>query len=417
MSDLSRDLASLRIDRSTPPPRRGVPSWLYGVAAVAVLVGVVAFAAPSLSAKFFKTGVEVTEILLVSPAQASVDLTSTGYVLPQTVAKVGSKVVGRVKAVHVKEGAKVKAGDLLFELDPTDQKSALSAAQAKVSAASARATAAKARAQAARSNVAEVEAQLARQKKLLEGGAVAQSTVDDIALRLGGLQAQVGVAEADAKTALADAAAAQIDVSVFQGNLEAMTVVAPIDGTAITKPAAVGDVVNPGQALVELADFSTLLVETDVPEARLGIVKVGAPCEVVLDAAADKRLRGEVAEIGPKLNRSKATGTVKVRILDRDTTVLPEMAARVSFLQKALAEADLKEPPKKIVPQTALVDREGRKHVFVLDGGKVRLVPVTLGAPFAGGFELREGPAPGTRVVANPPPTLVDGQAVKEGNA
>jgi multidrug efflux pump subunit AcrA (membrane-fusion protein) len=105
---------------------------------------------------------------------------------------------------------------------------------------------------------------------------------------------------------------------------------------------------------------------------------------------------------------------VKVRFLDRDDTVLPEMAARVSFLDAPLDVAKLKEPPKTIVPASAVADRGGAKIVFTVDDGKVRMVPVTLGAPFAGGFELTSGPAPGTKLVSDPPTTMADGQAIKE---
>ncbi|GAC1351201.1 MAG: efflux RND transporter periplasmic adaptor subunit [Polyangiales bacterium] len=422
MSDrLAEDLASLRIERhSTPntrPARRR--TWLR-VVVVAVLLGAmgagVYLATPSVRAQLFKTEVRVTEISMVSPAQASVELTSTGYVVPQTVAKVGPKVVGRVAKVNVKEGARVKALDLLFELDPTDQKSALVSAQSKVAPARARAGAARARALAARSNAAEVQSQRDRQKKLAESGAVAGSAVEDLEMRLRALEAQIAVAEADANSANADSASAQVDVGVATANLANTTIVAPIDGTAVSKPAEVGDVVSPGVTLVELADFKTLLVESDVPEARLHMVKANAPCEIVLDAYPDKRLRGTVAEVSPRLNRSKATGTVKVRFVDVVDPILPEMSARVSFLTKSLDVTELKEPPKKIVPKSALIDRGGAKQVFVIDNGKVRLVTVTLGAPLGEGFELREGPPPGTRLVKDPPATLADGQSIKEGN-
>jgi multidrug efflux pump subunit AcrA (membrane-fusion protein) len=156
------------------------------------------------------------------------------------------------------------------------------------------------------------------------------------------------------------------------------------------------------------------VVETDVPEGRLHLVGKGRPCEIVLDAYPDRRWRGEVVEVSPQLNRAKASATVKVRFLDRDDTVLPEMAARVSFLQEALDPSKLKEPPKKIVPASAVAERAGSKVVFVLDGGKVHMVPVTLGPPFGGGFELVDGPTPGTKVVSEPPATLEDGKAYKE---
>jgi hypothetical protein len=121
-----------------------------------------------------------------------------------------------------------------------------------------------------------------------------------------------------------------------------------------------------------------------------------------------------VASILPTLNRAKASATVKVRFLDRDDTILPEMAARVSFLDAPLDVAKLAEPPKKVVPAAAVVDRIGAKVVFVADGGKVHMTPVTLGKPFGDGFELLDGPAPGTKLVADPPATLADGQSFKE---
>ncbi len=417
MDDLSRDLASLRIDRASPAPRRKLPGWMLGLGVAVGLAAVLAFAAPRVGARVFKPEVKVAEIVLVSPAQGVVELSSTGYVLPQTVAKVGSKVIGRVAKVLVKEGSKVKAGDVLFELDPADQKSALAAAQAKVAAAGAKAKAARARALAAKSNAAEVRAQLERQKKLVAAGTAPGTSVEDLELKLKGFEAQVAVAEADTSAAFADAAALKVDVGVFETNVANMTVKAPIDGTATNKPAQVGDVVEPGFVLVELADFDSLVNETDVPEARIGQIKAGGPCEVVLDAFPTQRLRGAVLDVVPKLNRSKATGTVKVKIVDARDGILPEMAARVSFLQKALDEGELATPPKKIVPAAAIVERAGQKHVFVLEGGKVRLVPVSVGAAFGSGFELNGGPAPGTRVVKDPPADLVDGQAVKEGNA
>jgi multidrug efflux pump subunit AcrA (membrane-fusion protein) len=143
-------------------------------------------------------------------------------------------------------------------------------------------------------------------------------------------------------------------------------------------------------------------------------VKPKGPCEIVLDAYPDRRWRGEVVETSPQLNRAKATATVKVRFLDRDSSVLPEMAARVSFLESALDESKMKEPPKTIVPGAAIVERAGAKVVFTDDSGHARMIPVTLGAPFADGFELASGPPSGTKLISNPPPAMLDGQAIKE---
>jgi len=404
MSDrLDSDLASLRIERNAPSSSSSgrVLVWLGGVAVVATL-GFAGWraAAPAVQASLFNTEVSVTEVASISPAQAQIQLTSAGYVVPQVEIDVSSKIVGRVDRATVREGSVVKQGQLLFELDASDQRTQVASAQAKVAAAKARTATAKAQ-------LGEVEIQLAREQKLVASGAMGAATADDLSAKSKSLHEQVNAAEADVT-------ASQAEVTALSVNLANTTIRSPIDGTVVTKPLQPGDVVTPGTSMAHLADFSSIVVETDVPEARLHLVKAKGPCEIVLDAYPDKRWRGEVVETSPQLNRAKATATVKVRFLDRDSTVLPEMAARVSFLESALDETKLKEPPKTIVPGSAVVERAGAKVVFAVDSGKVRMLPIAVGAPFADGFELTSGPPPGTKLVNNPPATLADGQAIKE---
>ncbi|MCU0686168.1 MAG: efflux RND transporter periplasmic adaptor subunit [Polyangiaceae bacterium] len=402
MSDpLSSDLAALRIRRDETPPR-GSP--LRAIAIVGVVVGLGAaayvYAAPMVEARLFKTEVAVTEVARVSPAQASIDLTATGYVVPERTAKVGSDVPGRITKVAVREGQSVKAGDPIFELDAGDQQTGIATAQAKAKAAGARALAAKA-------NADEVRVQLERAKRLADSGAATVATADDLAARLRALEEATKAAEAEA-------GAAAVDARGLASNLRHYVIRAPSAGRIVGKPAELGEVVTPEMSLAQLVDFGSLMVETDVPEARLGLVKPGGPAEVTLDAYPDRRLRASVHEITPRVNRSKATVIVKVAFRDPVEGVLPEMAARVGFLAKALDEAAIKEPPKIVLPAAALAERGGAKVVFVVDNGRVRMVPVTLGAPFGGGFELKDGPAPGTRVIKAPPSTLADGQSIKE---
>jgi hypothetical protein len=90
------------------------------------------------------------------------------------------------------------------------------------------------------------------------------------------------------------------------------------------------------------------------------------------------------------------------------------MSARTSFLSQEVSADAIKEKPKKVVPGTAITERNGGKVVFVVNEGVLKMAPVKLGQPFGQGFELVEGPAPGTRVVAHPKPELSDGQRIKE---
>jgi RND family efflux transporter MFP subunit len=405
MSDqLSSDLASLRIARDDPPRRGGgtLLKWLAITAAIAgggfafVKVGV-----PELEARIFKTEVRVTEVLRLSPAQGSIDLTATGYVLAERSIAVTPKVVGRVVKIAVRENDDVKAGQFLFELDATEQRAAVASARAKV-------MAGEARAKAAHAEVLDLKQQWERQKQLTESGTVGRAVSDD-------LEAKMHTQEATALASEAEAHATSAEVAVLATQLDNYRFVSPMDGRIVNRPPLVGDLVTMGQRDVfSIVDFNSLYVETDVPEARLSQVKKGGPAEVILDAYPDVRMQGTVLEITPRVNRSKATVIVKVGFRDPDRHALPEMAARVSFLAKAVDEAALKEPPKTVVPGSAIAERAGGKVVFLIENGKTKMVSVTLGPKMGDGFEVMDGVAAGARVVRDPPATLADGTPVKE---
>jgi HlyD family secretion protein len=400
---LSSDLASLRIQRDeNPDARSGRRRWLAAVMAllVATCVGVPAW--QLFGARVFKTDVEVTEIRFVSPAQAQIQVTSSGFVAARSESKVGARLSGRVAEVLVREGDAVELGQVLVRLDDADARMAIAAARA-------RAAAARARVQSAVATQAETRRTYERERGLAEKGAALRSTVED-------LEGRALALDETANAARADAAAAAAELSQLELNLEYMTVTAPIAGVVVSDPVDVGELVGPTTApVLELADFTTLVVETDVPEARLGLVERGGPAEIVLDAWPAVRHRGRVTEISPRVNRAKATVVVRVEFTDPVEGVLPDMAARVSFLAGELDAEAVKEPPRLFVPASAVVERGGDKVVFRIDDGAARLERVTLGPAMSGGFELLAGPGDGTRVIAAPPSSIDDGYPVREG--
>ena len=408
---LSSDLASLKIDRTVRPKGKSPVGLIVGVVLALGAAGAAyQYGLPFLEAAVFKTEVEITEVITVSPAQASVELTSTGYVVAQVSSAVAAKVAGKVKVQAVKQGAKVKAGDLLLEIDTADQQAGIASAESQVAAARARVATAKA-------NLLDIEQQTRRAQSLSDSGIGPKGTAEDLIARSASLKAQVAAAEADAKAQ--GALASQLRV-----NLTSYKIVAPISGTVVNKPPQVGEFIGPqpaGIAIdmggVTIADFGSLMVETDVPEQRLSQVKMGGPAEIVMDAFPTKRYRGKAVEVTPKVNRVKATVTVKVAFVDENEGVLPDMAARVSFLTNALDKEAMKAPPKTVVPGSAVVDVQGSKVVYRVEGGVVRLTTVTLGPAVGSGFEVVSGVSSGTRLVSNPPQGLADGQRIKERNA
>jgi HlyD family secretion protein len=398
---LSSDLASLRIDRETRSGGGGKRLLLVAVALATVAGGAYA-AYPRARAELFKTEVAFTEVTMVSPVQSSVQVTATGYIVPQLTSKVGPHDTGRLARVFVKEGDTVHAGQILAEMETIDQRSAIAGAASRVAVA-------EAKVETARATLAETKQKVARERALVDRGVEGKSVLEDLVASQTSLEQQVKAAEAEVTAA--EAERATLGVSLRQ-----RTVISPIDGTVVSKPMKPGEVTSPGDAtpIAELVDFKSLLAEVDVPENRLSAIKVGGPAEINLDAYPDHRFRGEVVELGKRVDRSKATLVVKVRFTDDMTGVLPEMSARVSFLSAPVTDEALKAAPKKVVATAAVADRAGRKVVFVVDDGAVRAQPVTTGDAVGSSVELVAGPASGTRVVSAPPAELKDGMKVKE---
>jgi RND family efflux transporter MFP subunit len=335
----------------------------------------------------------------VSPAQGDVQLTATGYVIAERSAKVAAKVAGRIAELYVDQGAEVQAGDKIARLDDVDFKSQLAASQS-------RAAAARSKIAIAKAQVAELDVQIAREKPMVEKGVSPAATLADLQSKRASLLAGVQAADAEA-------AAAEAERQALQVQLGSYTIVTPISGTVVSKLAQVGEGVAPGfgvPGVVEVVDMSSLVIEVDVPEARLEQIKVGGPAEIVLDAYSSKRWRGEVKEIVQRVNRAKATVPVRVKLIDRPQIALPDMAARVSFLAHAIDPKTLAEAPKLVVPERAIAHRAGGDVIFVYDDGAVRMTPVKT----TGGGVLETQVPVGTKVVLSPSASLTDGQKVKE---
>jgi len=182
---------------------------------------------------------------------------------------------------------------------------------------------------------------------------------------------------------------------------------APFDAVVLTKDADVGDIVTPigaaaeaKAAVVTIADMNSLLVEADVSESNLKQVKAGEPCEIQLDAFPDLRFRGQVHMIVPTADRTKATVMVKVKFLDKDKRVLPEMSAKVAFLERPMKPEELK--PRIAVNASSVVTQDSRKYVFLVKGDSAIETPVKTGEQFGEMVEVLDGVKAGDRVILKP---------------
>ncbi len=431
------DLSKLTIDRdgkrSAAPARRGVTRLPWIGLAVALVAALVWYRSGGF------TRVPEIEVGSVSAAYPSVAVTlfnATGYVVPQTKADIASKATGRLETLEVVEGSVVKKHQIIARLESADVVASLHRAEADAIAAQAAIEEARARRGEAQAKVAESEAEviesertLKRARQLQEKRFVSDDVYDAALGRRDRAVAVKASAAAGVTAAAASIAASEAHLNASRAAvdearvaLEYTMIRAPFDGVVLKKEADIGDVLAPFAAansskgaVVTMADLDTLEVEADIAESNLVSVHAGQPCEIQLDALPDVRLLGEVGMVVPTVDRTKATVMAKVRFVDRDPRVLPDMSARVAFLSKPLIPAEQR--ARTAVPNKAITKRDGKDVVFRVDGERVIAITLAAGANLGELREVGEVLKPGDKVVLNPADDLKDGAQVRTAAA
>ncbi len=399
-------LARLAIDRTAAAPRRRRPLWKrWWLWAIAIVV--IAAVALFIGRRNAPQSVEIATVAAAYPSASVSVLNATGRVVAARRASVSSKGTGRLEWLGVQEGQRVKEGDIIARLENRDVAAEREQAAAQV--------------QVARANLAQGQADLEdaasaykRSQDLARQNFIAGSALDTAEARynksraaIDTLKAQIAVAQANYRSS---------DVAFDQTLIRA-----PFTGMVLTKSANVGDIVTPFSAaagttgaVVTMADMETLEVEADVSESSIAKITIGQPAEVQLDAFPDLRLLGEVSRVVPTVDRSKATLLVKVKFVERDPRVLPDMSAKIAFLSRPLKPDE--RTPVAALRADAIVKRDGKEVVFVVTkdekagDDRVTLTPVKVGAKI--GDLVRVDLAPGTRVVMAPGERLADGGRV-----
>jgi RND family efflux transporter MFP subunit len=399
----NEDLSKLKIDKApTTIQSRTRKTKLILIVAAAFVVTIVILFVSGLLRPAAK--VEVTTVVDVYPSQTFTLLNASGYVVPQRKAAVASKITGRLVSLYVEEGSRVKKGDLIARLESDDL-----AAQRKQAVANL--DVARANLETARAELKDATAAYNREKSLLAREVTTRAAYDAAEARYS--KASAALAGADSSVRANGAALQAAEVS-----LEYALIRAPFDAVVLTKSADIGDLVTPvsGAALpkaavVTIADMDSLQVEADVSESNIRQIQVGQPCEIQLDAIPAARFRGIIHMIVPTADRSKASVMVKVRFMEKDPRILPEMSAKVAFLSRAVGTDE--EKARTAVNPRALVDRDGKKWVFVVREGAVKLSQITTGPQLGDFVEVAGGVKGGEKVVLNPPGSLRDGAHIK----
>jgi HlyD family secretion protein len=376
-SALARDLAVLRGEARAPGPERGTARrrrrriWL-GVALVVLALG---------AAGAWRVLARPPEVTLVTVAWRDIGappvlLSASGYLEAHRQITVSSKAQGKIVEMAVGENQHVDKGDLIARLESDEARAQLALADAEY---------------------ADATRELQRIEDLRSGGVGSQAARD---------KAQTHQEVSRAQRDLARVA------------LDNREIRAPIDGTVIRRIRDVGEFLtigvtaegDPGTAVVTLADLSAIEVSLEVGESEIRKVALGAVGLVTPEAMPRQRYLADVIEIAAMADRLKGVVPVKVKIRAPDRALLPDMSAKVSFLER--------EPTGPIevlraVPTSAVVSRGDAQVVFTVDDNRAKAVPVQGRDLGDGFFALDGGPDEGTPIVEHPSERLRDGSAVR----
>jgi HlyD family secretion protein len=443
------DLQKLRIHHSQKATRDERAAWPWVVmAAVLVAGGAAVWQWRSASA-----APTVQTIRVRVPEAGAVEsdlvvLNATGYVMAAHKIELASKVIGRVAWAGVEMGDKIEKGQVLVRLEDDEykaraaqQRGLLDNAKAQLAELEAGSrveeiATAKARLAQAQAELTNAELSLKRLDGLKSTGAVSPQQMDDADALVRSRTAQVEtqrqqyeMIKAGPRKETIDAARAT--VRQLEGGL-AMTMIdldntvirSPVPATVLARNVEVGEFVTTGFVgdrgakgyVVSIADLNDLRVELDVSQNDFAKVAPQQPCRIVTDAYPDKKYAGVVDLISPEANRQKATVQVRVKVLNPDGLLKPDMNATVSFLsprklaatQGATTTTSADRPPIR-VPASAV--RDGA--VFVVENGKAmrRSVATLKGA--GNDVQILKGLIGGEDLIVNPPDSLQDGQRVR----
>jgi membrane fusion protein (multidrug efflux system) len=290
----------------------------------------------------------------------------SGTLSPLTQAIVKATVAGEVRKVLVREGQAVRQGEVLAELDTTDLRTRLDAAQAEQA--------------ERRSRLAIAERNRDTNQALLKQSFISQNAFDQLHSTYQGSEAAVRWSDAQvqlAKKALNDA-----------------VVRAPISGMVAKRMVNGGERVLPDAPMVTIVDLARLELEATVPASDIASVSLGQAVRFKVDGFGDRQFDGKVERINPVAEAGSRAIKLFVAVPNGNGLLRGGMFAQgqITLSQSA---------PVPVVPNTALFEEAGQSYVFTVEGGKLAKHAVKVGArdDVSGLSEVSSGVSPGADVV------------------
>jgi len=289
---------------------------------------------------------------------------SVGTVRAYESITVTAKIAGVISEIGFEEGQKVKAGDMLVQLDAAERKAEIEQAVAEAN-----------RAVALRNEIA---IKLERAQALNRTGAGTTAQVEDLTAQSKSLEGSIASAQAQRKAA--------------EARLEDLTIRAPFAGRVGTRAVSLGAYISPGTRITSLDDLSRIRLDFAVPENLLGRLKPGQTVNATSAAYRDRVFKGTVSTIDTRIDQTTRTVRLTAEFDNPDEALKPGM-----FLAVAL-EVTVKDDAV-VVPEEAIVSEGLRQIVYPVKDGKVERRVIKLGQRQNGKAEILEGLQAGETIV------------------
>ncbi|HBY64389.1 MAG TPA: efflux RND transporter periplasmic adaptor subunit, partial [Solibacterales bacterium] len=364
------ELKSLRIERGkrrADEPSPWAVRWILGGIIVLLLLGAGNFVYSRINAATEVEVLRVTRPAAGAAAVGPVVLNATGYIVAAHKIQVASKVLGKVAWIGVDKGDSVKEGQVIVRLEDDEYRAQLQQARGQSLNLEARLQellngsrpeeieVARANVNQGKAELQNAQVNLDRTRKLVAEGVFARQQLDDAVARFDSQAARVAALERTFELVKIGprqeqiaAVRGQIEqargaVSFYETQLKNTEIKAPVSGTILERGVEKGEFVTTSFVgergakgyVVTLADLKDLEAELDISQNDFAKLKWRQKAVVTTDAYPDKKYEGIIDEISPEANRQKATVQVKVKVLNPDEFLRPEMNASVAFISDA----------------------------------------------------------------------------------
>jgi len=365
----------------------------------------------------------LVEVAAVTQGPIEEKILRTGDIAPYTQVTIYSKVQGWVENINVREGDRVKQGQVLVTLDIREAEAAVSQAQANLEAAKARVQQVKATAeetvqsqiQQTKANLDLAEADLRRFQELLEKNFISRQQLDEARTKYNVAQAAYNLAlnslrqrtwETDLALAEAQVRQAKAALDLAQAQLQNLIILSPMNGGVTKRYVDPGTMVKDTTPILNLMDLSEMKLVVNVIEREFIHLQKGQPVNITVTAFPDRMFTGKIEIITPALEVQSRTAEVQISIPNPGFLLKPGMFGRVEILLRSSPQATL-------VPIQSVVSEQNQDWVFVLEGNKAVRRPVKKGVVRDTAVEILQGVRQGEQVVTAGHSTLKNGAQVR----